>query len=31
MPVHGLGLPMPDKVGQVSRNWVTASNEDSMS
>ena len=31
MPVHGLGLPMPDKVGQVSRNWVSASNEDSMS
>jgi SAM-dependent methyltransferase len=30
MPVHALGLPMPDKVGQVSRDWVPASNEDSM-
>lgn len=31
LPVHGLGLPVPDKVGQVSRAWVAASNEDSMS
>jgi SAM-dependent methyltransferase len=31
IPVPGLGLPMPDKVGQVSRHWITASNEDSMS
>ncbi|MDY6984596.1 MAG: methyltransferase domain-containing protein [Pseudomonadota bacterium] len=31
MPVPGLGLPMPDKVGQVARNRVIASNEDRMS
>lgn len=28
LPVHGLGLPMPDKVGQVARHWISASNED---
>ncbi len=31
LPVHGLGMPVPDKVGQVSHAWVAASNEDSMS
>ncbi len=31
LPVHGLGMPMPDKVGQVPHDWVAASNEDSMS
>jgi SAM-dependent methyltransferase len=31
VPVPGLGLPMPDKVGQVARTWVRASNEDPMS
>ncbi|HEY0960836.1 MAG TPA: class I SAM-dependent methyltransferase [Pseudomonadales bacterium] len=30
MPVPGLGLPMPDKVGQVARTMITASNEDRM-
>lgn len=31
LPVHGLGLPVPDKVGQVSRASAPASNEDRMS
>jgi SAM-dependent methyltransferase len=29
LPVHGLGLPLPEKVSQASREWLPASNEDS--
>jgi hypothetical protein len=28
LPVGGLGLPLPEKVGQASRDWAAASNED---
>jgi len=31
LPVHGLGLPLTDKVSQVSRDWRSASNEESLS